>query len=159
MPGSQVPDGAMKLWSALYLAIWIVFLEILLGLWPDPPAVVPYLHLALGFGVVLVTYSCFAGLRGTRVPARVKRIAKASYSLSILMVVLGFLLWFNVGTTWVLPLVDVSFYRAVMLLHVANALAIITQMAAAAIAYDMWEDHDFEKESESGHVPPPIPAQ
>jgi len=85
----------------------------------------------------------------------VKRIARASYSLSIVMVVLGFLLWFNVGSTWVVPFVNFSFYRGVLLLHVANALAIITQLAAAAIVYDMWEDREFDKGTEPGEVPPP----
>lgn len=144
----------MKLWSALYLAIWIVFLEILLGLWPSPPVVVPYLHLVLGVGIVLVTYSCYTGLRKTRVPGRVKRVAGASYGLSIAMVALGFLLWFDIGKGWVIPVTNVSVFQVILLLHVANAIAIITQLAAAAIAYDMWEDHEFEKETEPGEVPP-----
>jgi len=144
----------MKLWSALYLAIWIVFLEFLLGLWPAPPAPVPYLHLVLGLGIVLVTYYCYSGVRRTSVPGRVKRVAGASYSLSIVMVVLGFLLWFNIGSGWTIPGVHVSIYQGIMLLHIANALAIITQLAAVAIAYDMWEDREFEKETEPGVVPP-----
>lgn len=143
----------MKLWSALYFAIWIVFFEMLLGMWPDPPAAVPYLHLVLGLGIVLITYYCFDALRRTRVPARVKRVAKASWSLSFVMVALGFLLWFNVGSAWVLPWVNLSFYRGVLLLHVVNAVAIITQLAAVAIAYDMWEDREFDKETEPGSVP------
>lgn len=143
----------MKLWSALYLVIWVVFLEFLLGMWPDPPAVVPYFHLALGFAIILITYYSFDQLRKTRVPGRVKRVAKASWSLSIVMAVLGLLLWFNVGSDWVVPVANVSVYRVLLLLHVANALAIITQLAAVAIAYDMWEDHEFEKETEPGDVP------
>jgi len=144
----------MKLWSALYLAIWVVFLEFLLGLWPAPPTPVPYLHLVLGLGIVLIAYYCYDGVRRTKVPGRVKRVAGASYSLSIVMAVLGFLLWFNVGTDWVIPWVNVSIYRGIMLFHIANALAVITQLAAVAIAYDMWEDHEFEKETEPGFVPP-----
>jgi hypothetical protein len=69
------------------------------------------------------------------------------------MAVLGLLLWFNVGSDWVVPVANVSVYRVLLLLHVANALAIITQLAAVAIAYDMWEDHEFEKETEPGDVP------
>jgi hypothetical protein len=148
----------MKLWSALYLAIWIVLLEILLGTWPDPPAVVPYLHLVLGLGIVAIAYYCFDGLRRTRVPARVKRVAKASWSLSILMAVLGFLLWFNVGVSWVIPGLNLSVYRGILFLHVVNAVAVITQLAAVAIAYDMWEEHEFEKETEPGEVPAPARA-
>ena len=148
----------MKLWSALYLAIWIVLLEILLGTWPDPPAVVPYLHLVLGLGIVAIAYYCFDGLRRTRVPARVKRVAKASWSLSIVMAVLGFLLWFNVGVSWVIPGLNLSVYRGILFLHVVNAVAVITQLAAVAIAYDMWEEHEFEKETEPGEVPAPARA-
>ncbi len=47
-----------------------------------------------------------------------------------------------------------------MIFHAVNALAIITQAAAAAIAYDMWEDHEFEKESLPGVIPPaPVPGK
>jgi len=147
----------MKLWAALYLAIWIVLLEILLGMWPDPPMVVPYLHLVLGLGIALITYYCFARLRSTRVPARVKRVAKASWNLSMVMVVFGFLLWFNVGSSWTIPGLNLSIYRGVLVLHVVIAMAVITQLAAAAIAYDMWEDHEFSRETEPGQVPAPTP--
>jgi hypothetical protein len=143
----------MKLWSALYLAIWVVFLEFLLGLWPDPPVVVPYFHLVLGLGIFPITYYCFDQLRKTRVPGRVKRIAKASWSLSIATAVFGILLWFNLGSDWVVPVVNVSVYHGILLLHITIALAIITQLAAVAIAYDMWEDHEFEKETEPGELP------
>jgi hypothetical protein len=37
--------------------------------------------------------------------------------------------------------------------------AIITQAAAVAIAYDMWEDREFAKETAHGEVPAmPAPA-
>jgi hypothetical protein len=145
----------MKLWAAVYLAIWLVFFEFLFGLWPDPPAVVPYLHLVLGLGIALVAFSCFDRLRTTRVPGRVKRVAKASWNLSLVTAVFGFLLWFNVGSSWVIPWANLSIYRGILLLHVVLALAIIAQLAAVAIAYDMWEDHEFSKETEPGEVPPP----
>jgi hypothetical protein len=150
----------MKLWSALYNAIWVVFLEAILGLWPDPPWIVPYLHLVLGLGIVYVTYYVFRELRKARVPGRVKRVARASYYLSIAMVVLGFMLWFDVGSSWTIPLLNLTVWRVWMFFHVTIAFAIITQLAAAAIAYDMWEDHEFEKETEPGEVPAPaVPAR
>jgi len=145
----------LKLWSALYVAIWVVLLEFLLALWPDAPLEVPYLHLVLGLVIVLVTYYCFDRLKKTRVPGRVKRVAKASFSLSILMAVLGFLLWFGFGAGWNIPWVNLTVYNGVLFLHVVNAVAIITQLAAVAIAYDMWEDREFEKETEPGEVPAP----
>jgi hypothetical protein len=145
----------MKLWSALYVAIWVVLLEFLLALWPEAPFVVPYLHMVLGLVVVLVTYYCFNGLRKTRVPGRVKRVARASFVLSILMAVLGFLLWFGFGSGWNIPFVNLTVYNGILFLHVVNAVAIITQLAAVAIAYDMWEDREFDKETEPGEVPAP----
>jgi len=149
---------SMQLWGKLYLVIWAVFVEFLLGTWPAPPAYVPYLHLALGLLIILILYVTAEQLRQTRVPARVKRIARASFALSVLMGFLGLLLWFNVGSRWTLPWVGYSVYQAILVIHIANALAIITQLAAVAIAYDMWEDHEFEKETEPGKVPPPSPA-
>lgn len=146
----------MKLWSALYGAIWVVVLEILLGLWPHPPAFVPYLHLVLGLVIVGIAYSNRTHLVATQVPGRVKRIAGVTLTFSILMVVLGLMLEFSVGTNW--ALLGFSFFQVVLIFHVLFALAIITQMAAVAIAYDMWEDHEFEKETAPGEIPPrPIP--
>lgn len=143
----------MALWGTLYAVIWVVLLEFLLGTWPNPPPEVPYLHLVLGFALVLILYNSFVQLRRTRVPGRVKRVAKASFSLSILMVLLGLLLWFNVGNAWVIPAVNVTIYQVILFFHIVNALAIITQAAAVAIAFDMWEDHEFDKETEPGQVP------
>lgn len=141
----------MKLWASLYLIIWVVLLEILLGLWPSPPAFVPYLHAVLGLGIILLCYYNFNELRKTRVPGRVKRIARASFALSLFMGVLGILLWFSVGNDWFI--LGFSVLQGILLLHVVNALAIITQAAAVAIAYDMWEDHEFDQETEPGEVP------
>lgn len=142
----------MKLWAALYAAIWIVLLEILLGLWPNPPAVVPYLHLILGLIIVGITYSNRSGLVATRVPGRVKRIANATFGFSIVMVLLGLLLWFHIGSS--ATVLGISVWQGFLFLHVIFAMAIITQMAAAAIAYDMWEDREFDKETAPGEVPP-----
>lgn len=144
----------MKIWSTLYSVIWVVLLEFLLGTWPNPPPVLPYLLLALGFLLILILYNSFNRLRATRVPGRVKRIAKASFGVSILMGVLGLLLWFNVGSDWIVPGVNVSVYRGILVFHILNAPAILTQAAAAAIAYDMWEDREFDKETVPGEVPP-----
>jgi len=148
----------MKLWSALYGMIWVVLLEFLLGQWPDPPVYVPYLHFGLGLIIIGIAYNSREKLRATRVPGRVKRIAGATFAITILMSVLGLLLWFNVGSNVVL--LGFSLYRLILVFHVVNALAIITQAAAVAIAYDMWEDREFERETKPGEVPPaPTPAK
>ncbi len=143
----------MRLWVALYLMIWIVFLEFLLGMIPLERTLLLPLHAALGLVIVGVAYSNFDGLRKLRVPGRLKRIAKATFSLAILMVFLGVILLFNVGEGWVLPVVNVSVYHVVLFFHIVNALAIITQAAAVALAYDMWEDHEFVEGSPPGEVP------
>ena len=150
----------MRLWAAVYASIWIVFFEILLGMWPDPPAAVPYLHLLLGIAIVGVVYNSLRQLRASRVPGRVKRIANATFGLSIVMLVTGLLLWVDFGSGWNVPGLNFSVFRLVLIFHAVNALAIITQAAAAAIAYDMWEDHEFEKESLPGVIPPaPVPGK
>ncbi|HXY46758.1 MAG TPA: hypothetical protein VEK13_02520 [Thermoplasmata archaeon] len=143
----------MRLWSALYGAIWVVVLEILLGLWPNPPFIVPYVHLVLGLLIVGIAYSNRTHLVVTRVPGRVKRIAGVTLAFSILMVFLGLLLEFNVGSTF--TILGLSIFQVILFFHVVFALAIITQMAAVAIAYDMWEEHEFEKETNPGEIPPP----
>ncbi len=144
----------MKLWMVLYAMIWIVFLEFLLVMTPvaDPTTLV-YLHIALGLVILGLAFYNFDGLQRTRVPGRVKRIAKSTFQLSVVTAVLGVLLAFHVGADIVIPVVAVSVYGLILFVHVVNAFAIITQAAAVAIAHDMWEDKEFEKETEVGEVP------
>ncbi len=144
----------VRLWATLYASIWIVFFEFLLGLWPDPPWVVPYLHIALGVAFVGVAYYAARRLRATRVPGRVKRTANAAFGMTLVLLVTGLPLWAGLGSGGSIPVVNLSFYRLVLLVHVVLALAVITQAAAVAIAYDMWEDREFEKETAPGEVPP-----
>lgn len=141
--------------------IWVVFLEFLLAMTPNASAALEYVHVALGFVIVGLAYYDFDGLRQTAVPARVKRIAKSTLQLSVFMGILGLLLFFNVGADWTL-LFGVTVFGLILLIHVVNAFAIITQAAAVAIAYDMWEDKEFAKETAPGEVPampmPPKPG-
>ncbi len=150
----------MKLWAALYAMIWIVLIEFLLAMTPGGSAILIYLHVVLGAAIVALALYNFAGIRKTRVPGRVKRIAQASFNISILVAIFGALLFFEVGKAWVIPLINVSLYGLILFLHVVNSFAIITQAAAVAIAYDMWEDKEFVKETEPGIVPPmPMPQK
>jgi hypothetical protein len=147
----------MRLWAALYGAIWIVFLEFLLAMIPFEQPLLTYLHAALGFIIVAIAYYNYAALRMTTVPGRVKRIASATFSLAILTAILGPLVLLNVGAGW--SIFDgITIWNAILFLHVVNAFAIITQMAAAAIAYDMWEEKEFLEETRPGEIPP-NPAQ
>jgi hypothetical protein len=145
----------MRLWSALYATIWLVLVEFLLAMIPIFPPYLVDLHVVLGILIVAVAYRNFDALRATRVPGRIKRTAQATFYLTILMLVLGVLLFLNVGTSWMIPLIGVSIFHAILFVHIVNAFAVITQAAAVAIGHDMWEDHDFEKESAPGEVPPP----
>ena len=150
----------MKLWMSLYTMIWIVLIEFLLVMTPGASTVLIYLHAILGAAIVGLAFYNFSGIRKTRVPGRVKRIAQVSFNFSILVAVLGALLFFEASKEWVIPLINVSFYGIILFLHVVNSFAIITQAAAIAIAYDMWDDKEFLKETEPGIVPPmPMPQK
>ncbi len=143
----------MKLWQALYAMIWIVFLEFLLVMTPGRPDWTTWIHAVAGLAIVALAFYNFSQVRTTVVPGRIKRIAKSTLQLSILMAILGVLLLPRFGETWVIPLVNVSVYGIILFVHVMNAFAIITQAAAVAIAYDMWEEKEFAKETAPGEIP------
>jgi hypothetical protein len=149
----------MRLWGALYVTIWLVLLEVLFAMIPVLPTVLPTLHAVLGVGIVAVAYWNFTHLRSTTAPGRLKRTARATFALAVLMVVLGGLLLLNVGTGWMLPWVGVSVYHAILFVHIVNAFAILTQAAAVAVAFDMWEEREFERPSAPGELPPPPSAR
>lgn len=156
----------MKLWQSLFAMIWITFVEFLLVMATHVPTftswatVLTYLHAALGFGIVLLAFNNFAGVRGTTIAGRVKRTAQSTFQLSILMAVLGVILLFPDYLTWSIPLISVTLFYAIVFVHVVNAFAIITQAAAVAIAYDMWEDKEFAQETQVGEIPPmPTPTK
>jgi len=143
----------MKLWSALYGAIWVVFLEFLLSMVPQGKPWVLYGHYLLGFVIVGIVYYNYRALRQTTVPGRIKRIVSATLSMSIMTAVLGVLLLINVGSGW--PVFDdVTVWNLILFVHVVTAFGIITQMAATAIAYDMWEEKEFLQETRPGEMSP-----
>ena len=156
----------MKLWQSLFAMIWITFLEFLLVMATHVPTfagwstVLTYLHAALGFGIVLIALNNFQGVRQTTIAGRVKRTAQSTFQLSILMAVLGVILLFPDYLTWEIPLLAISLFYVIVFVHVVNAFAIITQAAAVAIAYDMWEDKEFDQVTAAGEVPVmPTPAK
>lgn len=144
----------MKLWVALYGSIWVVFLEFLLSMVPQGRPWVLYAHYVLGFLLVGIAYYNRHALLRTAAPARIKRIVSATFSMSILMAVLGPLLILDVGAGW--PVVaGLTVWNLILLVHVTTAFGIITQMAAVAIAHDMWVSKEFLLETKVGEVPPP----
>lgn len=150
----------MKLWASLYAIIWIVLIEFLFAMTPEGSPVLIYLHIILGIAIIGLAFYNFSGVRNTRIAGRVKRIAQASFNISVMVAILGFLLFFGVGRALVIPLINISIYRLILFFHVISAFAIITQAAAIAIAYDMWEEREFAEETEPGIVPPmPVPPK
>ena len=153
MPREPAP-GIIRRWAALYGIIWVVLLEFLLALVPNAGPIVLDLHAALGFLIVVFASVNFRGLRATPVPGRVKRIARSTFQLSIVLAILGLLLWVDLGSTWTIAL-GLTLWDFILFLHVVNSLAILTQAAAVAIAHDMGEDREYVKETRPSEVPPP----
>lgn len=140
----------MKLWMSLYAMIWVVFIEFLLAMTPGASIVLRYLHIALGLVIIGLAWYNFNGVRWTSVPGRVKRIAKTTFILSVVIGVLGLPLYFGAASP---ILLGITLWGMSLFLHVVVGFAIITQAAAVAIAYDMWEDREFAKETAPGEVP------
>jgi hypothetical protein len=145
----------MKLWASLYALVWLVFLELLVAIDPKPPGWFLYLHAALGLLIIVVAYTNYVTARASAAPGRIKRTTRATFALSILMAVLGPLLWANVGANVTVGF-GVSVWDGLHLLHVANALAIFAQAAASASSYDMWEEKEFERPTRPGEIPPAV---
>jgi hypothetical protein len=148
----------MKLWMSLYAMVWIALIEFLLAMSPGGSTILIYLHMILGAAIIGITFYNFSSLRNTRIAGRVKRIAQASLNISIIVAILGALVFFDVGRTLIIPFINVSIYGIMLFFHVFNSFAIITQAAAIAIAYDMWEESEFLEETKPGVVPP-MPQQ
>lgn len=150
----------MKLWMSLYAMVWIALIEFLLAMTPGGPTILIYLHVLLGAAIIGITFYNFSALRNTRIAGRVKRVAQASYNISIIVATFGVLVFFDIGRTAIIPLINVSIFGIILFIHVFNSFAIITQAAAIAIAYDMWEEREFMEETEPGIVPPmPVPQK
>jgi hypothetical protein len=146
----------MKTWQGLYGMIWIVFIEFLLAMTThviDAPILIT-VHGALGVALVALAFNNFDRVRRSTVAGRVKRTAKSTFQLAVVTAVLGVVLLFPDPLAWKVPLLNLSLFHLILFVHVVNAFAIITQAAAVAIAYDMWEDKEFAQETEPGTVPP-----
>ncbi|MFZ3384702.1 MAG: hypothetical protein WA144_12325 [Candidatus Methanoperedens sp.] len=144
----------MKLWMTLYVMIWAALIEFLLVMAPVVSSVLVYLHIVFGIAIIGLAFYNFSGIRKSRVMGRVKRIAQVSSNISVWAGIFGAVLFFDIGRTYVIPIINTSIYHLILFFHVICAFAIITQAAAIAIAFDMWEDKEFSKETEPGIVPP-----
>ena len=123
----------------MYLIVWLAFLEFIL-VWAPASSIQPlvYTHVLLGIVIFAIAYSNSSKLRKTDCPARIKRIVKATVALAAFEGLLGMML--VVSKMGLLPDLISS---AVGFLHLGTALAIVTQAASTATAYDMWEEKEF----------------
>jgi heme A synthase len=96
------------------------------------------LHVVLGVIILGLAHYDYAQLKRTAAPHRLKRIAKSTAILATFQIILGLILYANLRLNVTVPLVEV-----VTFLHLVTALAIITQAASVATAYDMWEEHEY----------------
>jgi hypothetical protein len=136
--------------------VWLTVLELLIAIDPRPPSWALYVHIGLGVLIVLVAAWNYLRLRETEAPGRIKRTVRATFGISVAMAFLGVLLWANVGAGWNLVL-GYSVWDVIHIFHVLNGLAILAQAAAAATAFDMWEEKEFEHPTRPGEIPEPAP--
>ncbi len=127
------------MWASLYVMVWLAFLEFIL-VWAPVSGfmLLLYVHVILGVVIFAIAYSNASKLGKTQCPARIRRIVKATVALAAFEGVLGILLY--VSKTSSLPDLVTS---AMGFLHIGTALAIVTQAASTATAYDMWEEKEF----------------
>jgi len=131
----------MKLWKALYGAVWLAFFSIvLLPSWMGAYIGFP-VHALLGLIILFVTIFNARRLASLPVPSRLKRISKVIAGFAAFQVVfgaaLGIVLHFSSGIPYITPILQG--------VHIVCALAILAQASSLATAYDMWEEKEFEK--------------
>ena len=128
----------MRVWKQLYLIVWLTFLQIIIILMPRLGSSLVDLHAVLGFVILGLAHYNYAMLKRTEAPTRLKRIAKSTAALATFQIILGIVLYANLRLNLNIPLVQV-----VTFIHLVTALAIITQAASVATAYDMWEEREY----------------
>lgn len=140
----------MKTWAVMYALIWASFLQIFLIVFllaVRPSSGLYYnvtigLHVLIGLVVIVLAGIAFRLVRQTACPDRIKRISKTTAILGgvqgLLGVILLALIHFNING---------AVQNFVLLVHVVNALAMISQASSSATAFDMWEEKEFETPS------------
>ena len=113
--------------------IWIALIEFLLVMTPTSIKGLVDIHIFLGVFIIGLAFYNFGRLRGTSVPGRVKRIARATGLMTVLAAIFGVLLYSNLGSGWTL-FFGVTMWEVFLFLHDLTAFAIITQAAAVAFA-------------------------
>ncbi|MDG7008584.1 MAG: hypothetical protein JRN06_10135 [Nitrososphaerota archaeon] len=130
----------MDNWKAMYAIIWVAFFQIVFILFsPLGDAVDLVVHVVVAVAILGLAFAVYRGVRRTSCPSRIKRITKTTWYLAIFQGVLGLALAAGVMLSW-----GSTYFGAVGFMHVATALAIITQASSSATAYDMWEEKEFQ---------------
>ncbi len=136
----------MKTWTMMYLLIWVAFLQILIIMFPILGSFPTYdLHLVVGVAVIGLAYTIYSRVSKTDCPARIKRITKTTAYLGVSQAILGLILYlvlrFGIG---------MPFTGLINFIHVAVAIAMITQASSSATAFDMWEEKEFTLPTTAG---------
>ncbi len=130
----------MQSWQAMYAIIWVAFLQILFILFsPLGNTVNLAVHVVIAIALLGLAFQIYRSVRLTSCPDRIKRITKTTWNLAVFQGVLGIALALGVVFSW-----GTLYFSVVAFLHVANALAIITQASSSATAFDMWEEKEFQ---------------
>lgn len=130
----------LTLWQQLYGLIWLVFLQIILIIVLPSSDYVIGLHVVIGLGVLGLAQFNSMKMKKTEAPDRLKRIVRSTATLAIAQLVLGLILYL---VTFTYTSLGSTVQTVVAFIHVAIALAIITQASSVATAYDMWEEHEY----------------
>jgi uncharacterized YccA/Bax inhibitor family protein len=134
----------MSVWKQLYAMVWLAFLQIIIITLPRFTIYLVDAHVALGLAILGLAHYDNALIKKTAAPNRLKRIVKSTAVLATFQIILGIILYANLRLGVSIPLVSViSFF------HIVVALAIITQAASVATAYDMWEEHEYTASQKS----------
>lgn len=146
----------MKTWQGLYGIIWLMLIDIMIQSRGIDFPYVKYVHMLLGALTLALAFYNYSNVVKTAVPDRTKRITRTYAWFSVVQGAIGVIIYL-VDT---LPLDDtlgICQLGIARSLHFVISVTMITQAAAAAISYDMWEDKEFLKESTPGAAPAPLP--
>ena len=129
----------MALWKPLYAMVWLAFLQIVIIVMPRFTLYLVDVHAILGLAILGLAHYNNAKMKHTEAPNRLKRITKTTAILATFQIIVGIILYANLRMNLSVPLAGV-----IIFIHIVLALAIITQAASVATAYDMWEEHEYD---------------
>jgi hypothetical protein len=130
----------MSIWKQLYAMVWLAFLQIILAVATIPgfKTYLIYGHVVLGLIILGLAHYNYVQIKKTEAPNRLKRTAKSTAIFATIQPIFGITLLVNIMLG-----LGISFIWVIALLHLAIALAIITQASSVATGYDMWEEKEI----------------